>query len=159
MRIPLLIALAVALAGCGGDGEAPEVTPPTQAEPPVAPADTTAGGGAPGAVTVEIEEREGSGLSGRAQLTPEEGATTIVVELDDETALPAGVYLQEGDCTAVSAEAAEVLALFLDGRSETVVDAELAQLLNGRFAITVYAEESEDLQQPDACGEITREGA
>jgi hypothetical protein len=159
VRILIPLALCVAFAGCGGDREAPEATAPTEALPPVAPADTTPDeAGAPGRVQVVLEEQGGSGLSGRAELTPENGATLVVIELDDADADPTP-YLQEGDCTAVRADAAEVLPLFLEGRSETVIDQDLTNLVNGRFALTLHLDETGDLQTPAACGEVRAEGA
>jgi hypothetical protein len=157
-RMLLPLAVGIALAGCGGEGEAPEASPPqTEARPPVSPADTVPGEpGAPGRLQVVLEEQEGSGLSGRAELIPENGSTFVLVELDDPGADPIA-YLQEGDCSAVRAESAEVLALFLEGRSETTIDQELTNLLNGRFALTLHEDETEDLQRPAACGEV-REG-
>jgi len=160
LRALIVVPAALALAGCGGgNGEAPEgLPPPTEARPPVSPADTTPGEPVgQGRVLVQLEEREGSGLSGTAELTADGDTTSIVITLDDAQAIPDSAYLQEGDCTAVRAEAAEVLALFVEGRSETIVETSLSQLVNGRFAITVYAEATDDLQRPDACGEIRRE--
>jgi hypothetical protein len=160
MRVLIPLVLGLVVTACGGEGEAPEATPPpTGAQPPVPPADTVPGEvSAPDSVQVVLEEQDGSGLSGRAELTPEEGATLVVIELDDPEADPTA-YLQEGDCTAVRADAAEVLALFLEGRSETTVDEELTNLLNGRFALTLHEDETDDLQSPAACGEIGPEGA
>lgn len=147
------LALALPLAGCGGNGDVPGAGSANETAPPAAPADTAPGeAGAPGRVVVTLEEQEGSGVSGTAELTPESGDTEIVVELDDDEPRWTA-YLQEGDCTAVSADAAEVLPLFLEGRSETVVDADLAELVDGSFVIAIHDEEG-DLERPAACGEI-----
>ena len=155
---PCVLVLALAACGGGGDAEAPEVTPPTEAPPPVAPAGTTPGEtAATDPLELPLEPRGDSGVSGRVTLTPEESDTRIVIELDDAEVIPAGAYLQEGDCTAVKPDAAEVLALFLEGRSETVLEQELTNLVNGRFAVTVYVEETDDLQQPAGCADVERQ--
>ncbi|HVM15985.1 MAG TPA: hypothetical protein VM290_00185 [Gaiellaceae bacterium] len=161
LRNLVLLLLALGLAGCGGDGqgdgEGTVGAPPTEAAPPVSPARTAPGETTAEEMRLELGERNDSGVSGSVVLTPEDADTRIVIELDDPQVLPAGAYLQEGECTAVRPEAAEVLALFVDGRSETVLEQELTNLLNGRFAVTVYLEEREDLQQPDACADIGKE--
>lgn len=151
MLIPL--ALVLVLAGCGGDGESTG-TGPGEGEllPPAG--DASGEGG----VEVVLEEQEGSGFSGRAELVPQDEATLVVIELDDPGADP-NAYLQEGDCTSVSADAAEVLALFLDGRSETTIDEELETLVAGGYVLTLHDPASEDLQSPAACGEIREEGS
>jgi hypothetical protein len=157
-RTPSIVlgSLAVLLlaTGCGGNGEAPQVTPPTEARPPLSPptGGPAAPQGAPQRVVLELEGRGDAAVSGRATLVAEEAETRIVVELDETPAEPAAAYLQEGDCLALHGGAVEHLGDVDAGRTETTVEATLTQLVNGRFTITVHHDD--ELQQPDACAEV-----
>ena len=127
------LALALALAGCGADDEA-------------------AGGG--DAVTVELAEQNGSGQSGTATLTAAgDGATEVVIELNEGTADPQPAHIHAGTCADLDPQPKYPLDGVVDGGSRTTVQAPLSELRNGRLAINVHKSEAE-IQTYVACGDI-----
>lgn len=105
-------------------------------------------------VTIQLREQNGSGQSGTAVLTAEGNQTRVVVTLSNP---PAGVaqpsHIHEGTCANLNPKPKYPLQSVMNGRSETVVDVPLSQLLAGQFAINVHKSQQE-ISTYVACGEI-----
>lgn len=157
--LPLALAMALlALAACGGDDDAaaPEAggTAPAEAggvsepPPPGEPMPTADGRG----VVVPLDPQGGSGRGGSATLTPASGGTRVVLELTPAEIATASAHVHPGNCIAVGTTIAYPLAAPEAGRSETVLEAPLADLRTGLFAIDVHEGAPED--PAVACGTI-----
>src|SRR5699024_9707493 len=86
-------------------------------------------------VTVDLEEIEDSGFSGTAELTSDDGQTTVSIELsggDDDTPHPA--HIHDGTCENLG-DVAYPLEDIENGESETTVDVALDELTSGEYAI------------------------
>lgn len=105
-------------------------------------------------VTIPLGEQSGSGQSGTAVLTAMGNQTRVVVTLSNP---PAGVaqpaHIHEGTCANLNPKPRYPLQSLMDGRSETVVDVPLTDLLAGQFAINVHKSQQE-ISTYVACGEI-----
>ncbi len=105
-------------------------------------------------VTITLREQSGSGQSGTAVLTAVGNQTRVVVTLSNP---PAGVaqpaHIHEGTCANLNPQPRYPLQSLMNGRSETVVDVPLSQLLAGQFAINVHKSQ-EEIKTYVACGEI-----
>lgn len=105
-------------------------------------------------VTIQLREQNGSGQSGTAVLTAEGDRTRVVVTLSNP---PAGIvqpaHIHEGTCANLNPQPRYPLQSLSGGRSETVVDVPLSQLLAGQFAINVHKSQQE-ISTYVACGEI-----
>jgi hypothetical protein len=132
--LPLLAAaLALGLTACGADDGAAS---------------------SEGPVTVELAEQNGSGQSGTATLTAAgEGTTDVVIELDGGTAGPQPAHIHVGTCANLDPQPKYPLEGVVDGRSETTVQAPLAELAEGELAINVHKSEAE-VQIYVACGNL-----
>jgi hypothetical protein len=152
LLVLLLLVAALGLTGCGGDEPEAEF-PPTEtgAVPP--------GGFEQDEVEIVLDEAAGSGISGRAVLSPtQEGLTDVAVEVEGD--VEAGgegldATIQSGACGDPAAEVQHELDAFEGGRSETRVDRPLEALVGGEFAIAVR-DEAGDLV---ACRQIDPTGA
>ncbi|MDW8060685.1 MAG: hypothetical protein RMK01_11490 [Thermomicrobium sp.] len=105
-------------------------------------------------MTIVLREQSGSGQSGTAVLTAMGNQTRVVVTLSNP---PAGVvqpaHIHEGTCANLNPQPRYPLQSLSGGRSETVVDVPLSQLLAGQFAINVHKSQQE-ITTYVACGEI-----
>jgi hypothetical protein len=146
MRYPamLLLAGAVLAAGCGGDNAK-----------------------LPDPLTIQLSPRNGSGVSGTAQLTDKGlSGTTVVVELSVPkrfrgAAQPASI--NGVSCAALGRlrqlearerTVAQLLREVRDGRSETTAAQSLVALTSGRYSLNVYDDTYPFL--PVACADIRR---
>jgi hypothetical protein len=131
---PLAVLLcAVALAGCGGDGD---------------------DGEAADEITVELDEAGGSGQTATAVLTPEGEQTRVVVTIDGDPVSPSQpAHIHEGTCEELNPEPAYGLPNVADGRSQTTVDVALTTLAESAFAINLHMS-SDDLGTYTSCGNI-----
>lgn len=137
-------ATVLGLSGCGGGEEDPAVS--TEATPAEQEA-----------VTVELQEQNDSGRSGRAMLTPEGEQTRVVLDLDNPPSVAQPVHIHDGTCDELDPTPRYPLENLTDGTSETVVDVPLSDLQGGEFAINAHASE-EDAGTYVACGEVGEEG-
>jgi hypothetical protein len=107
------------------------------------------GAGAGGEVLVDLVERNGSGQTGMATLTPSSEGTLVTVDTVSYLVDPQPVAIYAGTCDSLGDVAYE-LPTIEDGISVATLDLEVAEL---RGAISV----SESRAKPDeqvACGEI-----
>jgi plastocyanin len=105
-------------------------------------------------VTIPLRDQSGSGQSGTAVLTAMGNQTRVVVTLSNP---PAGVaqpaHIHEGTRANLNPKPRYPLQSLMDGRSETVVDVPLTDLLAGQLAINVHKSQQE-ISTYVACGEI-----
>ena len=105
------------------------------------------------ALTIDIDERNGSGVSGTATLTPDGDSTTIRLQLEG----PVGdnpVNIMSGSCLNFDAlPVYELNAVDANGVSETTINASLDDLTDDAHVINVHASPT-NLGTIYACGAI-----
>jgi hypothetical protein len=137
----LMAALALAVAGCGGDDEEPAAETTVAAEE----------GGA--SVTVDLSEQSGSGQSGTATLqSMDAGTTHVTIELSSPPADPQPAHIHTGTCAELG-DVVHPLSNVEGGSSETDVAASLEDLQGAAFAVNVHMSEA-DIGTYVACGDI-----
>lgn len=107
-----------------------------------------------GEVVVDLAEVEGSGQTGTATLTPEGNSTRVLILIDGEGVSgnqPA--HIHKGTCAELNPEPAFGLLEVQNSFSETTVDAPLASLQGGKYAINLHMS-PQDLATYTSCGDI-----
>ena len=144
-----IASLLIAACAAGGGGTA------TRGNPSQAAA--TAGattGGTEQAVEVQLAELNDSGVSGTATVT-DLGNGTLRVEIDVEAggneAMPA--HIHPGTCEELDPAPQYPLSDVEDGTSTTEIEATLASVQTGEFAINLH-ESTEAVETYTACGDI-----
>jgi hypothetical protein len=103
-------------------------------------------------MTVDLNEQSASGESGSATLTAEGDKTTVVIDLQgNSSAQPA--HIHKGSCADLDAMPEYALADVKGGTSTSTVDAKLADLRDGAFAINVHKSAAE-VETYVACGNV-----
>lgn len=137
----VLVALAIPVAGCGGDDEEATETP------------TATEGEAGESVMIELSEQSSSGESGTATLEAvSSGMTRVTIELENAPAEPQPAHIHSGSCAELG-DVVHPLTNVEGGSSETEVAASLEDLQSGDFAINVHQSEA-DIGTYVACGDI-----
>lgn len=110
---------------------------------------------AEGPVTVTLNPQNDSGESGTATLT-DLGNGKVRVEVSI-TGAPAGVaqpmHIHQGTCANLTAKPTYPLTSVTDGKSSTDIDAKLAELQNGNFAINGH-KSAQEASVYVFCGDI-----
>jgi hypothetical protein len=105
-------------------------------------------------VKVELAAQNGSGETGYAMLYPHGAKTKVIVHLKGT---PKGVaqpdHIHKGTCANLDPKPAFMLKPVVGGKSITMVDASVADLLKEPMAINVH-ESATDLKKYVACGDI-----
>jgi hypothetical protein len=105
-------------------------------------------------VKVELGAQNGSGETGYAMLYPHGAKTKVIVHLKGT---PKGVaqpdHIHKGTCANLDPKPAFMLKPVVGGKSITMVDASVADLLKEPMAINVH-ESATDLKKYVACGDI-----
>ncbi len=145
---------AVALAACGGD-EAGDIADVTTGVTDTGSAVATGEELLEDALTVDLEEQNGSGVSGTATLTPADvDQVEVVLDLSGgEEGVVRPAHIHPGTCEDLDPTPQYPLANVEDGKSETTVDASPVDLFTGDFAINVHESEAE-IKTYVACGNI-----
>jgi hypothetical protein len=105
-------------------------------------------------VTVKMAALNGSGETGTATLSDMAGKTKVVIKLTGESASGSQpAHIHPGTCAKLNPAPKYLLKNVVGGTSTTVVDAPLASLLGGKFAINVH-ESAANLQKYVSCGNI-----
>jgi hypothetical protein len=131
---------------------------PVPAATPIAPMATpVAGGGGGDEIALRLFERGDSGIDALAVLSGDAGQTTVAVAARGATGGEV-IVVHEGTCD----DASELPAFLLEdldasGRSETTIDASLAELTTAPHSIAIHRG-AEDYGDVVACGDITRGG-
>ena len=130
-------------------------TPGTPATPTAAMATPVAGGGGGEEIALRLFERDDSGIDALAVLSGDAGQTTVTVAARGATGNEV-VVVHEGTCDNASVLPAFLLEdLDASGRSETTIEASLADLTGAPHSIAIHRG-AEDYGDVVACGDITR---
>jgi hypothetical protein len=116
-----------------------------------------AGGGGGDEIALRLFERGDSGIDALVVLSGDAGQTTVAVAARGATGGEV-IVVHEGTCD----DASELPAFLLEdldasGRSETTIDASLAELTTAPHSIAIHRG-AEDYGDVVACGDITRGG-
>ena len=162
MRIVLLLAAALLVAGCGGDddqdaleGATTALTDTEGAEETIEEVLTEAEDELEEAeVTLHLQEQNSSGISGTVSLSPtSDGQLEVEIELDGSDGGPHPAHIHEGSCADLDPEPAFPLEDVVDGRSETTVDVDLSELTLNEYAVNVH-ESPENSANYVACADV-----
>lgn len=107
-------------------------------------------------MTVPIAAMNGSGETGTATLTPMGSKTSVVISIKGENATgkqPAHIHL--GTCAKLNPAPKYGLKDVILGKSVTIVDASVTQLMSTPMAINVH-ESGADVMKYVACGDIKK---
>lgn len=109
-----------------------------------------------GPVTVQLTPQNNSSETGTATLTEAEGKTKVVIAVKGQPAgVPQPVHVHKGTCSQLDPKPAYGLATLTDGKSETTIDASLASLQSGGFAINGH-KSAADAKTYVFCGNIPK---
>ena len=111
---------------------------------------------AAGPVTVELKSQNSSGESGTATLTEAGAKTKVVLDVKGQPAgTPQPVHVHKGTCDKLDEKPAYGLTTVNNGKSETTIDAPLATLQKGEFAINGH-KSAKDVKTYVFCGNIPK---
>jgi hypothetical protein len=137
----VIVSVALLAVGCGGSSSS---TP-----------ESDSSGGGDDDVTVTFSGQNDSGLSGTATLTAQGDKTRVVIDLQSRkptaTSVPQPAHIHKGSCENLDPAPAYPLTDVNNGKSTTTVDAKLADLGAGQFAINVH-KSAEALDDYVSCG-------
>ena len=109
---------------------------------------------AQGPVTINLTAINGSGVSGTAQLMDKGAQTEVVVNVQGEPASASEpMHIHSGQCGPTLGKVVYPLKNVEGGTSDTTVNATLASLQTGNFAINVH-ESAAQITTYVACGNI-----
>jgi hypothetical protein len=109
-------------------------------------------------VTINLDELNGSGVSGTATMTADGDSTTVSIEVSGATGdHPA--HIHQGTCDNLNPNPEYPLEnVNADGLSETTVDVPLQDLLDGEFAVNLH-QSTTNLGVYIACGNVVAAAA
>ena len=102
-------------------------------------------------VTVKLLEQNKSGESGTVTITPQGSKTQIEVQLTGAPSAAQPAHIHAGSCAKLDPKPKIPLQNVVDGKSTTVVDMPMSQVMNG--AINVH-KRTEDIKTYVACGDL-----
>lgn len=148
-------ALAFALAGCGDDDVQDAASEVTSGVTDTVAAASTAEKILEDASTFDLEEQNGSGVSGTVTITPTGfDSFDVLIEVtggDEGVVMPA--HIHPGTCADLDPTPQYPLENVVDGRSETTVSASPVELLAGEFAVNVH-KSADEADVYVACGDL-----
>lgn len=101
-----------------------------------------------------ISAQNGSGESGTVVLTPQGDKTQVDVALAGApSGIPEPAHVHPGSCSKLDPAPKYPLAPIKDGVSSTVVNAPIASLTGGGFAVNVH-KSADDIKTYVACGNL-----
>jgi len=104
--------------------------------------------------TVQLETLNDSGVTGSALLTDQgDGTTQVVVDVEPSGHPDMPVHIHPGTCADLVPQPRYPLQNVIDGHSETIVPAPLAELFAGGLALNLHAS-NEDLGTYTACADL-----
>ena len=104
-------------------------------------------------VYVTLNELNGSGMSGEAELTETDEGTRVSLMAEGATG-GHPVHIHFGSCDNLGEVAAPLTDIDANGMSETTVDLTLDELTSEEYAINAH-ESTENLGNYVACGDMT----
>ena len=146
-RLLLLLAVALIAAGCGGDDEQDAAEDATTALTDTAGAEETVEEVLTeieqeiqeAEVSLDLQEQNGSGISGTVTLAPgSDGEVEVEIEVDGSDGGPHPAHIHEGSCAELDPNPAFPLEDVVDGRSSTTLDVELSELTLNEYAVNVH---------------------
>jgi hypothetical protein len=161
-RILLLLAVALVAAGCGSDDDQDAVQDVTTALTDTAGAQETLEEVLTEAeealedaeLTLDLQEQNNSGITGTATLSPtSDGAVEVELEVDGSDGGPHPAHIHKGSCADLDPNPAFPLEDVVDGRSQTTVDVDIADLTIDEYAINVH-ESPENAATYVACADV-----
>jgi hypothetical protein len=104
---------------------------------------------------VTLSAQNNSGQTGTAELTDMGNGTTkvVVVVSSNGTTNPQPIHIHNGTCDTLDPKPAYPLTSVVDGKSETIVNVSVADLLSKPYAINVHKSATE-ASVYTACGNI-----
>ncbi len=110
---------------------------------------------APHSMTYTLKALNGSGEDGKVMLVGTGNKTTVTISLGNEnTTGKQPAHIHTGPCSSIGGVKYPLSDVVL-GKSVTVVDAPLATLTSGGFAVNVH-ESAADLSKYVSCGDLTK---
>jgi hypothetical protein len=101
-----------------------------------------------------LTAQNGSGQNGTAQLTDlGDGTTKVVVDISSSTADAQPIHIHNGTCDTLDPKPKYPLTTMVNGKSETIVNVSVSDLLAAPFAINVHKSGTEASVYV-ACGNI-----
>jgi Cu/Zn superoxide dismutase len=161
-RILLLLAAALIAAGCGSDDDedaaqdaATALTDTAAAEETLEDVMTEAEEALEDVeVTLDLQEQNDSGITGTATLSPtSDGEVEVELEVDGSEGGPHPAHIHKGSCADLDPDPAFPLEDVVDGRSETTVEVDIAELTADEYAINVH-ESPENAANYVACADV-----
>lgn len=111
-----------------------------------------------GPVTVQLSEQNDSNIDGTATLTAMGQQTRVVIAVDDAGAGPQPAHIHNGTCATLDPRPAYPLTPVANGRSETMVNAALSEILSRQTAINLHKSPQEAAVYV-ACGNLPVQAA
>jgi hypothetical protein len=106
------------------------------------------------AITVTLNQTNGSNTSGTATLTPEGNQTKVVIEMQGApTGAVQPVHFHKGTCDKLEPKPVYPLQDIKNGTSTTVVPVEMSMLTATPYTINVHKSAAE-MNTSVACGEV-----
>jgi LPXTG-motif cell wall-anchored protein len=105
------------------------------------------------AVTIQLAQQSGSGISGTATLTPMGAQTRVVVTVTGAGAGPQPMHIHTGTCVNVNPQPAFPLTSVTNGGSQTTVNVPLSQIQGMAHVILMHKSPTE-VPLYVACGNI-----
>jgi hypothetical protein len=142
VRVSLLPFMVLMLAACGGDGGG------------------SAGGGGGGSgddiqpVTVTLEEMNGSGKSGTAELHPGAASTDLTIALEPPQGDNETIHIHKGTCDSPG-EVAHDIGFTTAGLGQGQAFVNLPELTTGEFVVDIHSAKNPD--QVIMCGAIPQQ--
>ncbi len=153
-RFEIAAAIAVLGLGLSIPALAADTTTPKSDQPSSQGDKPSTGASAQSPITVQIQSKDNSGVSGTATLTPQGNQTRVVVQLKgaaSNVAQPA--HFHSGTCDKLDPKPKYPLADVVNGTSTTVVSAPVSELASGKYAINVH-KSAADVKISVACGNV-----
>jgi Cu/Zn superoxide dismutase len=94
-----------------------------------------------------------SGETGTVTLTGADGKTTVTIELNGAPAAAQPAHIHMGPCAKLNPKPVYALKNVVAGKSTTTVNAPLARILNGGYAVNVH-KSTDDLKTYVACADL-----
>jgi Cu/Zn superoxide dismutase len=156
-----LLAVTLIAAGCGDDDDedaareaTTALTDTEGAESTLEEALTEAEEELEDALTLDLQEQNGSGITGTVEFSPtSEGEVEVEIEVDGSEGGPHPAHIHKGSCAELDPNPAFPLENVVDGKSETTVDVDIAELSATEYAVNVH-ESPENANNYVACADI-----
>ena len=157
--IALVLALLAVAAGCGSDEDQEDAAGATTALTDTGLTDTDdlaedAEDALEGALTLELQEQNNSGITGEVEFSPtSEGEVEVEIEVDGSEGGPHPAHIHKGSCANLDPTPAFPLEDVVDGESRTTVDVDVSELTASEYAVNVH-ESPENADVYVACADI-----